>query len=223
MCKDVVILVKITDVYASPQFQFFFDPASLLSSSRFLPEDGWLFRAAIRDHDQSTSQTCGDLSRGVTADDETGPVDIRGQIRSLQIPKTPSKHGRGGHKRNYKTLSKQAVSRSQGGQQQSSSTTSSMRVLQADIRLRFSTSTMSNMHRLENKQFRLFVLFPRSGETIRGMICTMDSFESAGAYRTLSYCWGICNELSHHVVTPKGTVKIRASLHAALLQLRHKE
>lgn len=72
-------------------------------------------------------------------------------------------------------------------------------------------------------QIRLFTLFPgEANDELRGVIWTTAS-DYAGHYATLSYVWGSSKQFPHQLKTACGPLGITDSLRAALVRLRRKD
>jgi hypothetical protein len=198
--KSLVVLIRISNIYTTPQIEFLNDLWSIYTASHFKFSAGWVVKFP--------AELSAEVSNLAAVSKRRLPT-IRGRasLREVQSTQETATRVPCSHKAQlnsmYPTLA--ASPRTLG-------TTAGM----ADDRQQYT------YQRLQDHHVRLFILYPRRADddALRGMICTVP-FQHAGSYRTLSYVWGPDSQPIRSLITPDGTLSIRSSLSAALRHLRN--
>lgn len=211
------MLVRIYYAFTNPRFEFFVDPWTCIQSGqlKFIDYGMATLKGETQQRDSAFLMSQGSLLR----------MYQLGLIPGNKS--TPSRTGR------YYPLSPNPKHR---WVTTDSEPTSTKPIISSD-ELDFSKKTMAveqaaRAHKqnlpvyqyktLKERDIRLFVLFPGEySDPLRGLVCHM-LFEDAGPYRALSYVWGPEDQPVRDLVTTQGTLKIKASLGAALQQIRQK-
>lgn len=241
----MAVLIRITDAYTAPKFNFILDPWLHFSSGILQARSGYVLPASFRltqhqihrepiaypdslvDKESNVADT-GTISSATTL------FRDRTKIHS-QIPK---KSQNPESKSSRKQIATQLTARSSPSTEVSSTAmdlkrkrsperspnTSEMYPPSKKIASRLDVLSSYNYKYtdLHEHEIRLFTLFPGNAiEKIQGVLWTT-SITNAGAYTTLSYVWGPKDQTMHVLRTPSGDLVIRESLYAALLSLRPK-
>ena len=207
---DIVILLRICNIYTKPELGILVDPWHFYTNEKFILSKEWSFKARIEDDtDRSISMDPSKHLWAKAPEFKTGRQE-HGTGRSTRV--APSKR--------LRVDAPEFIP----GQQRS---LNSHRKTMGPILLKGSASDFYSYKPLKDKHIRLLYLLPgENGDILRGEIYHV-YLMGAGQYRALSYVWGKPNSDAESrsgqcIHTVDGIIPIWPSLHSALKHIRNK-
>ncbi|CAH0046527.1 unnamed protein product [Clonostachys solani] len=205
--SDVLIMVRISNIYTHPTYQFFLDPWKMIWSEHMRIMQGTVFEAVIQVHGNGTSNLQKQLINNSACSSTQNP-----ELASSALAQT--------HQMKY-TVRKE-LQDFQGATSYTSRIEPShgfRSIPMTDIS--WEDQAPYAYRELESGHIRLFCLFPgEKADEIRGMILVMP-FQEAISYYAVSYVWGDPEQRRFKIYTPDGVLRVQKSIHQVLKRLRN--
>lgn len=219
---DVMVLIRVFNIYTQPVFQFFVNPWDLVTSGRIRFDRECVVSATLQEAglDPGASVLLRDSNTGPSGQWTTqvsSPTNYS-RFQTVWDPQYAYQTGLP-----YYYAYTDAIPQlypapvygpaDYGSLIQPSPASNLIKTMSWDTKGKYSYKS------LRKDKIRLFVLFPGQGEDrLRGVLYSTP-FDQAGSYATISYVWGD-KTVKYKLFTPDGTLGIHASLYRALVRLR---